>query len=206
MSGFSSLLYKKTVFIKQTKKGEEIMNDQAKENFKRAFNHTIDTKFCEILNANGGTLSYAGGKSLINIVRGIFYTKLKSIPVEIEKGCLFTEVLIAPSVKEKARLLRAIIGIGGTVAGTMMILSALAAVLGWGNSVWAAIAIFVSGVSLVGPLLLGSAGMTIIGVAIYFAMTGDDAEKAGKFLNALKSNCNAAVDNIWDEYGAELSK
>jgi hypothetical protein len=38
------------------------MNDQAKENFKRTFNHIIDTKFCEILNVNGGTLSYAGGK------------------------------------------------------------------------------------------------------------------------------------------------
>lgn len=205
MSDFSSSLYKETMFNKQ-KQGEDIMKDQAKDNFKRAFNHTIDTNFCNILDANGGTLSYAGGKSLINIARGIFYNKLKSIPVEVEKGCLFSEVLIAPSIMEKARLLRAIIGIGGTIAGTMMILSALAAVLGWGTSVWAAIAIFFTGVSLLGPLLLGSTGMAIIGVAVYFAMTGNDAEKADKFLKALKSNCNAAVDNIWDEYGAELSK
>ena len=187
-------------------KGENIMNNQAKEKFKLSFNHTIDLAFCKIVNADGGTLTYAGGKTLLNTARNIFFDRLNMIPVEVEKSCLFTEALLAPGLLKKAKLLKAAIGIGGSVTGTMMILGAIATALGWGASVWATIVTFFVGGLVAGPLILAGTGMAIIGIAVYFALTGDEAEKAEKFLKILKANCNTAVDEIWNDHGAALSR
>ena len=187
-------------------KGENTMNDQAKEKFKLSCNHTIDLAFCKVINADGGLLTYAGGKTMLNTARNIFYDRLNMIPVEVEKGCLFAEALIAPSLAAKAKLLRAAIGIGGSIIGTIMILSAIATILGWGAGVWAAVVAFFVGGPVTGPLILAGAGMTVIAIAVYFALTGNETEKAEKFLKILKANCSVAVDEIWNEHGAKLSK
>ena len=187
-------------------KGNNIMNDQAKEKFKLSFNHTIDLAFCDTLNANGGILTYAGGKTLLNLARNIFFERLSHVPVEVEKSCLFTEALIAPNLAKKVKLLRTAVGIGGSVTGTIMILGAIATALGWGAGVWAAIVAFFVGGPVAGPLILAGAGMAVIGIAVYFALTGDEAEKSEKFLRVLKANFGAAVDEIWNEHGAALSK
>ena len=82
-----------------------------------------------------------------------------------------------------------------------MILGALASVLGWGAGVLAAIKTFFVGVALGGPIALGVGGLTIAGIATYFAFSKtDNATLAQKFKEALVKQTEKAVETTWNKY------
>ena len=177
-----------------------------KENFKRNLAYTIDCCFCEEMKKSpNGKLTYAGAQTILARVRTFFKEQLNTIPPEIERCCLISEALVAPSRMARLQLLRATIGIGGGTSGIVAILSAIGSILGWGQSAWAAITIFFTGTSITLPLIAAGGGAVLVGISMYFMLSGDDAKRAEKFLEALKMGCCAAVDDIWEKHGAKLT-
>ncbi len=179
--------------------------DADRENFKRDLVHTIDCCFCNEMNKSpDGKLSYAGAQNILANVRIVFKERTGVIPAEVEKACLFCEAIVAPSRKAKIKLLKAA---GGTVCSTACIVTIIAQIgiiLGWGKGVIAAVTAFFIGTSFTAQYIAIGIAAAVTGLAIYFMVSGNDAERSEKFLKALKGSCCAAVDSVWDEYGSKL--
>ena len=179
--------------------------DADKENFKRDLTYTIDCCFCDEMSKSAdGTLSYAGAQSILTKVRCIFKERTGVIPAEVEKACLLSEAIVAPSRKAKIRLLKTASGIGGSVAGIVTIISQIGIILGWGKAVTAAITAFFVGTSFTAQYIAIGIAAGVVGLSIYFMVSGSDVKRTEKFIKALKRSCCAAVDSIWDEHGTKL--
>lgn len=177
-----------------------------KENFKRDLAYTIDYSFhYEMNKSSDGKLSYAGAQSILVNVRTIFKERTGVIPAEVEKACLLSEAIIAPSRKAKIQLLKAAGGIGGSTACIVAIISQIGIILGWGKGVIAAVTAFFVGTSFTAQYITIGIAAGVMGLAIYFMVSGSDAQRNEKFLKALKRSCCAAVDAIWDEHGTKLA-
>ena len=178
-----------------------------RENFKRDLAYTIDCCFCnEMSKSTDGKLSYAGAQSILANVRTLFKERTGVIPAEVEKACLLSEAIVAPSRKAKIKLLKAAGGIGGSTVCIVAIISQIGIILGWGKGVIAAITAFFVGTSFTAQYIaIAIAGGVMMGLAIYFRGSGSDAEGNEKFLKALKRSCCAAVDAIWNEHGTKLA-
>ena len=178
-----------------------------RENFKRDLAYTIDCCFCnEMSKSTDGKLSYAGAQSIFANVRTLFKERTGVIPAEVEKACLLSEAIIAPSRKAKIQLLKAAGGIGGSTTCIVAIISQIGIILGWGKGVIAAVTAFFVGTSFTAQYItIGIAAGVMVGLAIYFRGSGSDAKRTEKFLKALKRSCCAAVDAIWDEHGTKLA-
>ncbi|MBO7597543.1 MAG: hypothetical protein J6T70_10930 [Bacteroidales bacterium] len=123
------------------------------------------------------------------------------IPPEFKAACDLSLAIVAPSKIEKIKYIKSAVGVAGGVAGIGMILGALASVLGWGAGVLAAIKTFFVGVALGGPIALGVGGLTIAGIATYFAFSKtDNATLAQKFKEALVKQTEKAVETTWNKY------
>ncbi len=179
--------------------------DADKENFKRDLVHTIDCCFCnEMKKSSDGKLSYAGAQNILANVRIVFKERTGVIPAEVEKACLLSEAIVAPSQINKIRLLKTAGAIGGSVAGIVTIIAQIGIILGWGKGVIAAVTAFFIGTSFTAQYIATGIAAAVTGLAIYFMVSGNDAERSEKFLKALKGSCCAAVDSMWDEYGSKL--
>ena len=114
-----------------------------KEGFKRNLAYTIDCCFCEEMKKSpDGKLTYVAAMTILARVRTFFKDRLNTIPPEIERCCLLSEALIAPSRTAKLQLLKAAAGIGGGAAGIVAVLAAIGSILGWGQGVLTTIAFF----------------------------------------------------------------
>ena len=177
-----------------------------RENFKRDLAYTIDCCFCNEMNkSSDGKLSYAGAQNILANVRTLFKERTGVIPAEVEKACLLSEAIIAPSRKAKIKLLKAAGGISGSTACIVAIISQIGIILGWGKSVIATITAFFVGTSFTAQYIAIAIAGGVMGLAIYFMVSGSDAQRNEKFLKALKRSCCAAVDAIWDEHGTKLA-
>ena len=180
------------------------INDR--EGFKRNLAYTIDCCFCEEMKKSpDGKLTYVAAQTILARVRTFFKERLNTIPPEIERCCLISEALVAPSRMARLQLLRATIGIGGGTSGIVAVLSAIGSILGWGQSAWAAMTIFFTGTSITLPLIAAGGGAVLAGISMYFMLSESDAQRSEKFLKALKKGCCAAVDDIWKKYGTSLT-
>ncbi|MBR2873382.1 MAG: hypothetical protein IKB99_07785 [Lentisphaeria bacterium] len=180
--------------------------DADKENFKRDLAYTIDCCFCdEMAKSPNGKLSYAGAKTILANVRALFKERTGVIPAEVEKACLLSEAIVAPSRKAKIKLLKAAGGIGGSIACIVAIISQIGIILGWGKGVTAAVTAFFVGTSFTAQYITIGIAAGVMGLALYFIVRGSDAERTEKFIKALKRSCCAAVDSVWDEYGDKLA-
>ena len=177
-----------------------------KENFKRDLAYTIDCSFCDEMNkSSDGKLSYAGAQSILARVRTLFKERTGVIPAEVEKACLLSEAIVAPSRKAKIKLLKAAGVTGCSVACITTIISQFGIILGWGKGVTAAVTAFFVGTSFTAQYITIGIAAGVMGLAIYFMGRGSDAQRTEKFLKALKRSCCAAVDAIWDEHGTKLA-
>lgn len=184
-------------------------SEKSRERFKADLGRTIDIRFAEIMKGkseNEKYLTYVDGQILSASVRGAFSCLLDLIPPKVEAACRLSEAVLAPSAQERIRLLKGVIGIGGGSAGIGMILAAVGGALGWGAGALAHIGAVLTGVHLAGPIGLGVAGATVAGIAVYFAATSNKQLNTERFMNALKKSCACAIDEIWAEYGSDLTR
>jgi hypothetical protein len=177
--------------------------------FSSALESTIDAKFCEIIHGKPATdryLTYFDGQTLCASVRNIFKNALGTPPAQILAACSLSEAILAPTANEKQKLIKTAVAAGGGAAGIGMILAAVGTALGWGAGVLAGVSAFFVGSSMVGPIGWAVAGVTIAGVAAYFATTSNNITDTDRFIKCLKSATASAVNAIWAEHGAALAK
>jgi len=182
---------------------------QACARFNAALGSTIDVKFAEIMNGKtveNKFLTYVDSQILTATVRNVFKNALDVVPPQVEAACKMSEAILAPSALEREQLIKSAVGIGGGAAGIGMIIAGIGGALGWGAGVIASVSAFFVGTSLAGPAGWAIAGITLAGIAAYFATTSDETKDTERFMNVLKSSTERAVEAIWPEHEATLVK
>lgn len=179
-----------------------------KDKFKTRLNNTIQVKFSELMKnrAEGErAIDFIEAKTLTTTVRNIFINRLGIVPPQVETACLMSEAVVAPDKIAQWELIKAALGIGGGVAGIGIVIAAVGTALGWGAGVITAVTAFFVGISPTGPIAWGIIGLTITGIATYYAFSGSKMELTQRFLDTLEKSTQSAVDIIWPEYGEKLS-
>lgn len=178
-----------------------------KDEFKAKLKTTIDAKILELLREhNTNCLSYTDAMAVTHMVRNIFITPLGSVPNEIEVVCLLSEAVLAPSKREKEKLIKKAKGLTAGVVGLFAIISAIVTALGWGLGAKAAMIAWFTGISSLGPIGIGLAGVTALVIAGYFMFSDDKEKLLEKFKKALENGLDHAVDEIWNKYKEKLSQ
>ena len=182
---------------------------EACQKFQAALRGTIDVKFAEIMRgkvAGERFLTYVDAQSLTASVRNVFTNALGTVPPQIDTACYLSEMVLSPSASERQRLLKTAAGVGGGAAGIAMVISGAAAALGWGASVAATVTAFFVGTSLAGPFGWVIAGISLAGVAAYFATTSNDQVDTERFMKVLRNSVANGVIAIWGTHESALSK
>jgi hypothetical protein len=177
--------------------------------FKAALDSTIDVKYTEIMSGKTGEdkfLTFVDSQILTASVRNVFKNALDAVPPQIEAACKLSEAILAPSAQEREQLIKSAVGVGGGAAGIGMIIAGVGSALGWGAGFIASVSAFFVGTSLAGPVGWAIAGITLAGIAAYFATTSNHAKDTERFLSVLKSSTNRAIDAIWPEQESALVK
>lgn len=184
-------------------------SDRARAQFNAALGSTIDVKFAEIMSGKTDAnkfLTFVDSQILTATVRNIFKNALDAVPPQVEAACKLSEAILAPSALEREQLIKSAVGIGGGAAGIGMIIAGIGGALGWGAGIIASVSAFFVGTSLAGPVGWAIAGITLAGIAAYFATTSNEAKDTERFMNVLKSSTSRAVEAIWPEHEAALAK
>ena len=151
--------------------------------------------------SQGDVFTLSDGEKIVTALLSVVKKDYNKIPPELKVACDLSLAIIAPSTLEKTRYIKSAVGVAGGVAGIGSVLGALSMVMGWGAGVLAAIKAFFIGVSLTGPIALAVGGLTIAGIATYFAFAKDDnATLAQKFSEALVKQTEKAVESTWNQY------
>ncbi len=180
-----------------------------KDEFKTKLNATISAKTARILESKSDDekyLNYFDGQSLTQTVREIFITRTNQLPRLIEQGLLLCEAILAPTIREKKRLIRAAITLGLGTAGIAMIIIAIAAILHWGAGITAIVVAIFIGSPTGGPIALLTVGFAVMFIAGYFVLSGNPQIDSQRFLDALRAALDKAIDQIWEEYQEALSQ
>ena len=179
------------------------------DKYKAALESTIDLKFAEVMRSKTDPekfLTYADAQILTASVRNIFKTALSFTPPQLEAACRLSEAILAPSAQERQNLIKAAIGLAGGTAGIGMVIGGVGAALGWGAGIVATVTAAFVGTSFAGPAGWIIAGVSLAAIAGYFATTSNKQTDTERFMNVLKTATARAVDAIWGQYEAELSK
>jgi len=183
--------------------------DLPRARFTSALDSTIDVKFAEIMSGKADAekcLTFVDGQILTASVRNVFKNAINVVPAQIEAACKLSEAILAPSVQEREQLIKSAVGIGGGAAGISMIIAGIGGALGWGAGIIASVTALFTTTSFAGPAGWAIAGVTLAGIAAYFATTSSHAIDTERFLNVLKSSIDRATEAIWPEYETALVK
>jgi hypothetical protein len=178
------------------------------EQFTELLLATVDAKACEIIAAkaeNQKFLVYVDAQTMSASIQNMFLNKLNLVPKQIRATCALCEAILAPSMSEKRRLLKGVLGIAGTTGGIAMIITGIGIALGWGAGVIATVIAFFAGGAFLGPIAWIAGGVAIAGIAAYFAFTGDAAKNHERYLKALKSGLKEGMGSVWEEFGDKLA-
>ncbi|MEO8417818.1 MAG: hypothetical protein ABI475_03745 [Methylophilaceae bacterium] len=187
---------------------EQTASQINRSKFQSALASTIDVRFAEIMASKKETeayLTYIDAQILTAKVRGIFKNVLNVTPPQAEAACLLSEAVLAPSMQEKQKLIKASVGVSGGAAGIGVVIGAIGSALGWGAPALMGAVTFFKGATIAGPIGWGVAGLSLAAIAGYFASTSNNQTDTERFLRVLKSSTARAVDAIWEQYETELS-
>jgi hypothetical protein len=151
-------------------------------------------------------LNYEDAIRITDMVRDYFEEVVGLVPDEVEISLRLSEAVMAPTVAQKAQLIRGVTGIAGGATGVGMIVTGVGTVLGWGASMTATVIAFFTGTSLLGPVAWVAGGSAVAGIAAYFAITNNPKTNTDKFRECMKTSLTKSVDQIWELYGEKLSK
>ncbi len=177
--------------------------------FKSLLKATIDKQLGEILSQKPEGkkhLNYVDAITITSYVRNIFIDRLGMCPDQVAAACELSKAVLAPSAKERMKLIKAAISIGGGTAGISMIVSGVCMAAGLGAGMAAKVVALFVGASLGGPVALISIGVAVAAIAGYIALTGNPQKDTQRFIESLTEGLNRSVDAIWEEHGKELMK
>ena len=126
-------------------------NEESKQALKNRICGAISEKCTELTNQTG-TISYNDGKNIVHFVHMVFLEYINFVPKQIVAACDLSLAFIAPSMKEKKKLLKRVGTTMGGLGGLAAIITGIGIALGWGTGVVAAIIAWFTGVSLLGPI------------------------------------------------------
>jgi len=167
----------------------------------------VEAKFAEVMAtkpAKGKHITYLDAVTLSQEVRNVFRDRLGMVPPQIEATCRLSEAVMAPTLAEKKKLVKSVLGIAGGTGGLAMVIAGIGMGLGWGAGAIASAVAFFCGSSLAGPIGWVAGGVALAAVAGYFAMSSDDATRTERFLNCLKGGLREAMPTVWQEHGDRL--
>ncbi|MFZ4439684.1 MAG: hypothetical protein ACOYOS_14750 [Syntrophales bacterium] len=168
----------------------------------------IDLKVAEIIKDKEPKekyLTYPEFKGLTARVEGIFSKCCGEVPGEVAAACALAAAVIAPSVSQKVKLFKTVLGISGISTGLGLIIGALATALGWGTATILAVkAIFVS-TAIWPPIGMGVGGAALVGIAVYSMVSSDDPAVASeKAVTALRKSIEDCKYVILERYGEKI--
>ena len=168
--------------------------------------NSVIRKQLVVFNNNNGQFGYNEGKIVVSSVNDFFLKNLGIIPKQIKVACDLSLVFLAPSVKEKKKLLKDILLMAGGIGGVAAILGGIGMAAGWGAGLIARFIAWCVGTSWSGPIGWIIGGVTLATLASYFYFKKEDgATDAEKFEEVLIGGLDKAVDEIWAEHGIKLS-
>lgn len=89
---------------------------------------TVDAKFGAILAAKPEGkqhLTYIDATTMSACIRNVFKNLTGIVPVQIEAVCRLSEAVLAPTITEKKRLIKSVLGIAGGTGGIAMIIGGI---------------------------------------------------------------------------------
>lgn len=134
-------------------------------------------------------------------VRENFDKAFGKVPKLVEAACLMAESVIAPSKRERARLLKSAVSVGGGVTGITLVLAGVATALGWTTGALGFVTAFFVGASL-NPLFTIAGGAALTALVGYFMIaTGKPAAVSDKAVRVLKSSLVKSESHIMEDFG-----
>ena len=194
------------IFNKPSKQSTNIVAFNANvecSNLQVTYTAIINKCFNEIMSqkSKDDVFTLTDGSNIVTALLSVVKKDYGTIPPQFKAACDLSLAIIAPSTVEKMKYIKSAVGVAGGVTGIGMILGALGTVMGWGAGVLGAIKAFFVGVSLTGPIALIIGGLSIAGIATYFAFSKtDNATLAQKFKEALIKQTDKAIEATWNEY------
>lgn len=189
----------------QIRKVQKMTKEENKQALKTHVNGII-WHLCAQISSVNGEISYNEGKSVIAKVKNLFNNFLGYSPSQVDAAGNLALVFIAPTMKEKMRLLRRLATVSMGMFGLASIIGGIATAAGWGMGILAAVKAWFLGTSLTGPIGFIAGGATLIIIATYFHFKSDGATSAEKFEKCLMAGLDKAIDAVWIDKGGELSE
>jgi len=180
-------------------------NEEAKQAFISRLNGAIRTK-CTELTKEKSAITYNEGKGVVQFIDVIFISFLGFVPKQIQATEKLALTFIAPSLKEKKKMIKNVVSTMSGISGLAAIISGIGLALGWGAGTVAAVVAWFTGASMLGPIGWISAGASLTVVAGYFYFSSSDAKDAEKFETVLIGGLEEAIDGIWGEYGEQITE
>lgn len=138
-------------------------------------------------------LHFHEAEEITGLIEGFFLRFGGKVPNDIESTLKLSLATIAPTQKERIKLLKAVVGISGGTTGIAMIVGGIGLALGWGSGVVAAVVTFFTGASLAGPIAWVAGGVGVATIAAYFALSSNEEANTERFLSALKGGLRKAI-------------
>ena len=178
--------------------------EEKKQAFKTLIEGAISEKCTELTRQNDGKISYNEAKNIVHFVEMVFVKHLGFTPKQITAACSLALTFLAPTTKEKVKLLKKVVTTMSGIAGLAAIITGIGLACGWGVGIIKAIVLWFIGPSIFGPIAWIVSGTSIVVIAGYFYFASDDAKDAERFEKVLTAGLDKAIDEIWPEYGDKI--
>lgn len=125
-------------------------------------------------------------------------------PKAIQSVCYMTLAIVAPDLKEKAKLISQAKAAASGIAGIGAIIGAIGMALGWGTGLIGTVTAFFCGAPILGPLGLLVGGALLAAIAAYFAIESkNEAKISEKAEKVLRDGLSKALEGLWAMREAE---
>ena len=178
--------------------------EEKKQAFKTLIEGAISEKCTELTRQNDGKISYNEAKNIVHFVEMVFVKHLGFTPKQITAACSLALTFLAPTTKEKVKMLKTVVSTMSGICGLAAIIGGVGLACGWGAGTVAAVVAWFTGTSMLGPFAWIVSGTSVIVIAGYFYFSSDDAKDAERFEKVLKGGLDKAIDEIWREYGDKI--
>ena len=145
-------------------------------------------------------IGYLDAVRLSDIVGQATEDQFGEAPPAVEAVCTLCEAIMSPTHADRIKKIKAVLATVGTSGGLAMVILAIGTALGWGAGMIATATAFFCGTSILGPIGWATAGMAILTISGYFALTCNETVKTERYHAALKDGLKEAINSCWKDY------
>ena len=122
----------------------------------------------------------------------------ETAPNDIKVACEIALAVVSPSTRQRLKNLKLALAAASGVGGITAIIGAVGVALGWGTATIYAVVTFFAGASVGEPICLTLSGLTLLGIAAYFAVKSKNPhECADKAEEVLRESLKKAIESYW---------